>query len=58
MKFAKLTFAAALAGALIGTDAQAIDIAPGDYAYLPAGTNLFIAYFDYAQARRSRPAAV
>lgn len=50
MKLVKLAVGAALAGALIGTEAHAIDIAPGDYAYLPAGTNLFIAYFDYAQS--------
>lgn len=44
---------AALAGALCGvlatTPALAIDIDAGDYAALPAGTNLGLVYYQYAQ---------
>ncbi|PWR17715.1 transporter [Zavarzinia compransoris] len=45
--WAKAALAAALAAALPAT-ARAVDISPGDYAALPEGTNLALAYFQYS----------
>jgi hypothetical protein len=49
-RFAAAVFA--LAAALAGTPARAVDVDAGDYTALPAGTKLFLAYYQHAQRNK------
>lgn len=50
-------FAALFACATMAGEARAIDISPGDYTYLPAGTNIGLAYLTYQSASSFRDKA-
>lgn len=50
MKIVKSLLAGILMTGLCATAAEAIDVAPGDYTYLPAGTGLIAGYLNYGNS--------
>lgn len=50
MTISKTFMTAGILAALTVAKAQAVDIAPGDYAYLPAGTGLAVGYLNYGSS--------